>query len=107
MSISGHDSREAEFFAPEGDKVRCSLCPHSCLIEDHKRGLFLKEPEDQRLLVHFQSFLVIVLHHPDDAEGTTPEKYLLVHGSCKIFKPEQPDGILIKQYRFRIAAEIP
>ena len=40
MSISGLDSEhEAEFYAREGDKVRCSLCPHSCLIADRKRGL--------------------------------------------------------------------
>jgi pyruvate formate lyase activating enzyme len=39
MSISGLGSREAKFYSPEGDKVRCSLCPHSCLIADNKRGL--------------------------------------------------------------------
>lgn len=27
------------FWAREGDKVRCSLCPHTCLIADGKRGL--------------------------------------------------------------------
>jgi pyruvate formate lyase activating enzyme len=40
MSISGPGSEnEARFYAREGDKVRCSLCPHSCLIADRKRGL--------------------------------------------------------------------
>jgi len=39
MSISGHASSEAQFYSMEGDKVRCSLCPHSCLIADGKRGL--------------------------------------------------------------------
>ncbi len=39
MSISEPGRHEAEFYAAEGDKVRCSLCPHSCLIADGKRGL--------------------------------------------------------------------
>jgi pyruvate formate lyase activating enzyme len=39
MSTSDLGSHEARFYAPEGDRVRCSLCPHSCLISDHKRGL--------------------------------------------------------------------
>jgi pyruvate formate lyase activating enzyme len=39
MSISGHDNSEAKYYSREGDKVRCSLCPHSCLIADKKRGL--------------------------------------------------------------------
>jgi len=40
MSISGPgSSNEAKFYSREGDKVRCSLCPHSCLIADKKRGL--------------------------------------------------------------------
>ena len=39
MSTSGPGSNEALFYAREGDKVRCSLCPHSCLIADDKRGL--------------------------------------------------------------------
>ena len=39
MSTSGLDRREAKFYSTEGDKVRCSLCPHSCLIADKKRGL--------------------------------------------------------------------
>ncbi|HEX9907811.1 MAG TPA: AmmeMemoRadiSam system radical SAM enzyme [Thermoplasmata archaeon] len=39
MSTSGHGSSEARFYSREGDKVRCGLCPHSCLIADGKRGL--------------------------------------------------------------------
>src|SRR5512136_1337403 len=39
MSISGHASHEASFYSREGDRLRCSLCPHSCLISDGKRGL--------------------------------------------------------------------
>lgn len=40
MSTSDQGSdNEARFYAREGDKVRCSLCPHSCLIADKKRGL--------------------------------------------------------------------
>lgn len=39
MSISDLASHEALFYAREGDKVRCSLCPHSCLISDGKRGI--------------------------------------------------------------------
>jgi pyruvate formate lyase activating enzyme len=39
MSTSGHASHEASFYAKEGDKVRCGLCPHTCLVSDGKRGL--------------------------------------------------------------------
>lgn len=39
MSTSGPGSEEASFWAREGDKVRCSLCPHGCAIADGKRGL--------------------------------------------------------------------
>ncbi len=39
MNISERGSHEAQFYAREGDKVRCGLCPHSCLIADGKRGL--------------------------------------------------------------------
>jgi len=31
--------REAEFWSAEGERVRCALCPHHCLIADGKRGL--------------------------------------------------------------------
>lgn len=39
MSISGQGRHEAEFYTREGDKVRCGLCPHACLIAEGKRGL--------------------------------------------------------------------
>ncbi len=39
MNISGHASKEASFWAREGEKVRCGLCPHRCAIADGKRGL--------------------------------------------------------------------
>lgn len=39
MSTSDQGNHEAMFYAREGDKVRCNLCPHSCLIADGKRGL--------------------------------------------------------------------
>lgn len=38
MSTSGPGSTEASFYTVEGGKVRCSLCPHSCLIADRSRG---------------------------------------------------------------------
>ncbi len=39
MSISDRDSHEATFYETEGEKVRCLLCPHACLISDGKRGI--------------------------------------------------------------------
>ncbi len=39
MNTSARGSREASFWSREGDKVRCSLCPHGCAIADGKRGL--------------------------------------------------------------------
>lgn len=39
MSTSDRRSNEAKFYSKEADKVRCRLCPHSCLIADGKRGL--------------------------------------------------------------------
>ena len=30
---------EALYYKQEGDRVRCTLCPHNCLIADGKRGL--------------------------------------------------------------------
>lgn len=39
MNTSGRGSKEAVFWVREGDKVRCSLCPHGCLLADGKRGL--------------------------------------------------------------------
>lgn len=39
MSISARASNEARYYTVEAGKVRCSLCPHSCLISDGKRGI--------------------------------------------------------------------
>jgi len=39
MNTSARASKEAAFWAREGDRVRCSLCPHRCSIADGKRGL--------------------------------------------------------------------
>jgi pyruvate formate lyase activating enzyme len=39
MSTSGSGSTEARFYSLEGGKVRCALCPHSCLIPEGKRGI--------------------------------------------------------------------
>ena len=39
MSTSGADPKEALFWEREGDAVRCSLCPHSCLIKEGKVGI--------------------------------------------------------------------
>lgn len=39
MNTSDRGSREAKFYSREGDRVRCGLCPHTCLIADGKRGL--------------------------------------------------------------------
>ncbi len=39
MNTSEHASNEAMFYTRQGEKVKCSLCPHSCLIGDSRRGL--------------------------------------------------------------------
>ena len=39
MNTSERASNEARFYSREGDRVRCSLCPHSCLIAEGKKGL--------------------------------------------------------------------
>jgi len=68
MSISGpgNDS-EAEFYAREGDKVRCSLCPHSCLIADRRRGLCgVRENRDGKL--YSLIFGLASSMHPDPIE---------------------------------------
>ncbi|MFH1836133.1 MAG: hypothetical protein ABH851_08095 [Methanobacteriota archaeon] len=31
--------KEAMLYSKEGDKVRCILCPHNCLISEGKRGI--------------------------------------------------------------------
>jgi pyruvate formate lyase activating enzyme len=39
MSISDRANHEASHYESEGDKVRCLLCPHRCLISDGNCGL--------------------------------------------------------------------
>jgi len=39
MSTSERGLHEAAFWTREEDKVRCGLCPHSCLVAEGKRGL--------------------------------------------------------------------
>ncbi|MBE0519144.1 MAG: AmmeMemoRadiSam system radical SAM enzyme [Thermoplasmata archaeon] len=39
MSTSEFARHEALHYSIEGDKVRCNLCPHACLISDGKRGI--------------------------------------------------------------------
>ena len=39
MSISEADLKEAVFWEKEGEAIRCSLCPHSCLIKEGKKGI--------------------------------------------------------------------
>ncbi len=38
-SSSAADPRTAEYWRPEGNSVRCALCPHRCLIGPGKRGI--------------------------------------------------------------------
>ncbi len=68
MSISGHDSEhEALYYAREGDKVRCSLCPHSCLVSDRKRGLCgVRENHGGRLVSLIYGLASSI--HPDPIE---------------------------------------
>ncbi len=39
MSTSDTDLKEAMFWEEEGDAVRCHLCPHSCLVNEGKKGI--------------------------------------------------------------------
>lgn len=39
MSTSARGLHEAEFWTAEAGKVRCSLCPHACLVAEGKQGL--------------------------------------------------------------------
>jgi len=67
MSTSGLGSSEARFYAPEGDKVRCSLCPHSCLIANQKRGLCgVRENRDGKLYSLIYGLASSI--HPDPIE---------------------------------------
>jgi len=68
MSTSEQGSdNEARFYSREGDRVRCSLCPHSCLIADGKRGLCsVREARDGKLFSLIYGLASSV--HPDPIE---------------------------------------
>src|SRR5512136_3445909 len=67
MSISGHARHEAQFYSAEGDKLRCSLCPHSCLISEGKRGLCgVRENRDGKLYSLIYGLASSI--HPDPIE---------------------------------------
>lgn len=67
MSTSERASNEAMFYTRQGDRVKCSLCPHFCLIADGKRGLCgVRENKDGVLysLIYGKASSV----HPDPIE---------------------------------------
>jgi len=65
-SAQGSDG-EARFYTREGDRVRCSLCPHSCLIADKKRGLCgVRENRSGRLYSLIYGMASSI--HPDPIE---------------------------------------
>lgn len=66
-STSGRASKEAQFYAPEGDKVRCSLCPHSCLVADGKRGL-CGVRENRKGVLYALTYGLASSVHPDPIE---------------------------------------
>lgn len=67
MSISGRGSSEAQFYVREGDRVRCHLCPHSCLIAEGKRGLCgVRENQGGRLISLIYGLASSI--HPDPIE---------------------------------------
>jgi len=67
MSTSVRGSHEASFYSKEGDRVRCGLCPHSCLISEGKRGLCgVREHRDGRLYSLIYGLASSI--HPDPIE---------------------------------------
>ncbi len=67
MSTSGSGSTEASFYEREGGKVRCGLCPHSCLIADGKRGICgVREHRGGRLYSLIYGLASSI--HPDPVE---------------------------------------
>jgi len=91
MSISGHARHEAQFYSAEGDKLRCSLCPHSCLISEGKRGLCgVRENRSGRLYSLIYGLASSI--HPDPIEkkplfhflpGTTSISFASI--GCNLF----------------------
>lgn len=67
MSTSDRGSHEARFYSKEGDRVRCELCPHACLISEGKRGLCgVREHRGGRLYSLIYGLASSV--HPDPIE---------------------------------------
>lgn len=67
MSISDHGSHEARFYEAKGQKVRCLLCPHECLISDGKRGICgVRENQSGRLYSLIYGLASSI--HPDPIE---------------------------------------
>lgn len=67
MSTSERGRHEAEFWAAEAGKVRCGLCPHSCLISEGKRGLCgVREARGGRLYSLIYGLASSI--HPDPIE---------------------------------------
>jgi pyruvate formate lyase activating enzyme len=67
MSISDPASHEARFYETVGERVRCLLCPHNCLIASGKRGLCgVRENRDGTL--YSLIFGLASSIHPDPIE---------------------------------------
>ena len=91
MNTSARERHEASFWAKEGDKVRCALCPHACLIADGKRGLCgVRENDDGTLYSLIYGLASSI--HPDPIEkkplfhflpGTTSISFASV--GCNLF----------------------
>jgi len=67
MSTSGCASTEARHYSIEGGKVRCGLCPHSCLIPAGKRGICgIRENKGGKL--YALTYGLVSSIHPDPIE---------------------------------------
>jgi len=67
MSTSERASNEAMFYTRQGSKVRCGLCPHSCLIGDSRRGL-CGVRENRGGVLHSLIYRKASSVHPDPIE---------------------------------------
>jgi len=67
MSTSGSGSTEARHYSIEGGKARCSLCPHSCLIPEGKRGI-CGVREHRRDKLYALTYGLASSVHPDPIE---------------------------------------
>lgn len=67
MSTSARVNHEAQFYRMEGQKARCLLCPHGCLIGEGLRGICgVRKHIGQRLYALTYGFASSV--HPDPIE---------------------------------------